>query len=292
MTASRKRPLNIGLDKMLSKASVALTTPVVTTPTGEHLRHVSIDLIQRGQYQPRHEFDQEGLQELADSIKEQGILQPIVLRQLRPQQYEIIAGERRWRASQLAGLSQVPAIVKEVSDEAALAMALIENIQRQDLNALEEARALHRLLEEFHLTHEEVAKSVGKSRVTVSNLLRLLQLEEHVKTLLDRGDLDMGHARALLALPLNQQRAAAKEIVDRGLSVRETEHFVKRLLANVKTNPAKKPSINPDMERLQRSLSDRFGTKVNFQHRKSGAGKLVFEYSSLDVLEGILQKLS
>ncbi|MCD6048440.1 MAG: chromosome partitioning protein ParB [Gammaproteobacteria bacterium] len=290
MTVTRKRPLNIGLDKMLSKATASIAPSPVA---GDQLRQVPIELMQRGQYQPRHEFVQESLQELADSIKAQGILQPIVLRQIRPQQYEIIAGERRWRAAQLAGLTHVPAIIKEISDEAALAMALIENIQRENLNALEEARALHRLLEEFHLTHEEVAKSVGKSRVTVSNLLRLLQLEDHVKTLLERGDIDMGHARALLALPLNQQRAAAKEIVDRGLSVREAEGLVKHLLAGAGvTASSKKVKLNPDMANLQRSLSEKFGTKVSFQHRKSGSGKLVIEYTNLDILDGILQKLN
>lgn len=289
MTTTRKRPLNIGLGKMLSKSNVSVNSTIA----GEQLRHIPLDLIQPGQYQPRQDFDQQCLQELADSIQTQGVLQPIVLRQLKPHQYEIIAGERRWRAAQLAGLSNIPAVVKEISDQAALAIGLIENIQREDLNALEEAYALARLIEEFKLTHEEVAKAVGKSRTMVSNLLRLLQLDPQVKTLLERGDLEMGHARALLALTLPQQRAAAKEVVDKQLSVRETESFVKRLLAGATAQTVKKANkLNPNLAKLQRELSDNLGTKVTFQHRKSGAGKLVIEYTDLDVLDGILTKIN
>ncbi len=286
MNMSRKRPLNIGLEKMLSKANVI-------SVTGEQLRHIPLDLIRRGLYQPRQEFDQTALEELAESIRAHGILQPIVLRQIQAQEYEIIAGERRWRAAQLAGLNAIPALVKEITDEAALAVALIENIQRQDLNALEEARALHRLLEEFQMTHEAVAKSVGKSRTAVTNLLRLLQLEDQVKTSLARGDIEMGHARALLVLPLNQQRVLAKEIVEKKLSVRETEQQVKRLSEGKSrkhsSSKASKPSA--DLAKLQQELSDTLGTRVNFIHRQSGAGKLVIEYPNLDILDGILKRI-
>ena len=286
MTLSKKRPLNIGLGKMLSNANVTTIT------TGDQLRTIPLEAIQPGAFQPRRDFDGQNLQELAESIRMQGIVQPIILRQIKPQHYEIIAGERRWRAAQMAGLATIPAVIKEISDQAVLAIGLIENIQRQDLNALEEANALARLIEEFSLTHDQAAKAVGKSRVMVSNLLRLLQLDEQVKVLLERNDLEMGHARSLLPLSLTQQRAAAKQIVERQLSVRETESLVKKMLTDVdkKSAPSAK-KINPNLAKLQRELSDHLGTKVNFLHRKSGAGKIVIEYTNLDVLSGVLDKI-
>jgi ParB family chromosome partitioning protein len=285
MTVSKKRPLNIGLSKMLSNANVA------NVAAGDQLRTIPLDAIQPGSFQPRRDFDTQHLQELAESIRMQGIVQPIILRQIKPQHYEIIAGERRWRAAQMAGLANVPAVIKEVSDQAALAIGLIENIQRQDLNALEEANALARLIEEFSLTHDQVAKAVGKSRVMVSNLLRLLHLDEQVKTLLERNDLEMGHARSLLPLSLIQQRAAAKQIVEQQLSVREAEQLVKKMLTDVDKKNVLTKKINPNLAKLQQELSDHLGTKVDFFHRQSGAGKMVIEYTNLDVLSGILDKI-
>jgi len=284
--SSKKRSLNIGLGKMLSQANVAVT-PVL----GDQLRHIPLELIQPGAFQPRNDFNTEHLQELADSILAQGVLQPIVLRQIKPQQYDIIAGERRWRAAQLAGLSTIPALVKEISNQAALAIGLIENIQRENLNALEEAQAFSRLIEEFNLTHEEVAKSVGKSRAMVSNLLRLLQLDEQVKTLLAHGDIEMGHARALLALTPNKQRIAGQQIVDKNLSVRETEKFIKQLLSPQPKKITAIKKINPNLAKLQENLSNTLGTPVHFTQKKSGAGQLIIEYANLDILDGILKKI-
>ena len=284
---TRKRPLNIGLGKMLSQSQAP--TP---SKSGDSLRHISIELIQRGQYQPRKDFDPESLEELAQSIKAQGILQPVVLRQIKPQQYELIAGERRWRAAQLAGLSQIPAIVKEITDQAALAIGLIENIQRENLNALEEAMALERLIEEFQLTHEDVAAAVGKSRTMVSNLLRLLQLDDQVKQLLTCGDIEMGHARALLSLSKDKQRQAAKEIVNKQLSVRQAEALVKFLQQKGTSKPASKAaSKNVNLVKIEQDLSDYLGTSVNFVHQKSGRGKIVINYTNLDILDGILKKI-
>ena len=286
MSTTKKRSLNIGLGKMLSQANVS-----ATSISGDQLRHIPLELIQPGAFQPRNDFNSENLQELAASILAQGVLQPIMLRQIKPQQYEIIAGERRWRAAQLAGLAVIPALVKEISNQAALAIGLIENMQREDLNALEEAQAFMRLIEEFGLTHEEVAKSVGKSRAMVSNLLRLLQLDEQVKTLLVHGDIEMGHARALLALTPNKQRMAGQQIVNKILSVRETEKLVKQLLAPEpkKTTAIKK--TNPNLVKLQENLSNTLGTPVHFAQKKSGAGQLIIEYANLDILDGILKKI-
>ncbi len=286
MNSSRKKPLNIALGKMLSQAN----TQVLQKNT-EGLRHISLDLIQPGRYQPRQDFDQEKLQELAESIKAQGVIQPIVLRQIKPQQYEIIAGERRWRAAQLASLVQIPAIVKEITDRAALAIGLIENIQREDLNVLEEAIALQRLIEEFDLTHEEVAQSVSKSRAMVSNLLRLLQLEDSVKLFIERGEIEMGHGRALLSLPKEKQRSIAKEIIEKQLSVRQTEALVKKYLMSGANTTKVKTSKNPNLHKLEQELSDKLGTRVHFQHQNSGRGKLVIEYANLDSLDGVLKKL-
>jgi ParB family chromosome partitioning protein len=248
--------------------------------------------MQRGRYQPRLDIRQESLEDLADSIKAQGVVQPIVVRPIRETaegvRFEIIAGERRWRAAPLAGLQKVPVIVRDVPDEAAVAMALIENIQREDLNPLEEAMALSRLIAEFDMTHQQAAEAVGRSRAAVSNLLRLLELGDEVKALVEGRQLEMGHARALLGLAdPKAQAAAAREVVKKGLSVRETERLVKKLQAPPqKTAPA--PSRDPDIRRLEGELADKLGARVALQHSSSGRGKLVVSYNSLDELEGIL----
>jgi len=253
------------------------------------LREIPIDLLQRGKYQPRTDMHQDSLQELANSIKAQGVLQPIVVRQIEGGKYEIIAGERRWRAAQLAELHQVPAVVRDVPDEAAIAMALIENIQREDLNPIEEAVALQRLIDEFELTHQQAADAVGRSRAAVSNLLRLLVLRADVRVLVENGDLEMGHARALLSLDGEDQSKAAREVVARGLSVRETEQLVNRM-----KDPAAKSAktagkqIDPNIRKLEEDLADKLGAKVVLQHANSGKGKLVVNYNSLDELDGIL----
>jgi len=252
----------------------------------DELRRLPVEFLESGKYQPRKEMDPEHLQELADSIRSQGIIQPILARVIDNNRYEIIAGERRWRAAQLAGLSEVPVIVREIVDESAIAMSLIENIQRENLNAMEEAEAMQRLIDEFQLTHQEVATLVGKSRATVTNLLRLLSLGQDVRTMVERGDLEMGHARAMLALEPALQTTAAKQVVAKGLSVRDTEVLIKRL-----QNPpeaTKKADPDPDVMRLQRELSDRLGAATTIQHNAKGNGKLVIKYNSLDELEGIL----
>ncbi len=277
----KRRGLGTSLEKLLSHSTTA-------TPLDGQFKQCPIEQLQRGIYQPRLDFSEQRLAELATSIKQQGVIQPIVVRELSPSKFEIIAGERRWRAAALAGLTEVPVIVRVVADEAALAMALIENIQREDLNALEEARALQRLQEEFALTHEQVAIAVGKSRTTVSNLLRLLQLHPDVKTMLERGDIEMGHARALLSLKREHQKAVAVRIQDKAWSVRQTEQYIRQLLkvnegviSNVKT-------VSVDLLKLQQSLSEQLGAKVAFEHRATGKGKMVIDYHSLDELDGIL----
>lgn len=258
-----------------------------------------LDLINRGRYQPRRDFNPESLQELADSIIAQGVLQPIVVRPVENGRYEIVAGERRWRASQLAGLAEIPALVKEVDEQMAIAIGLIENIQRDDLNPLEEASALNRLLSEFDLTHQEVAQAVGKSRTTVTNLLRLLDLVPEVKDYLETAQIEMGHARALLGLKGTQQVEAARQVVSHGLSVRETEKLVRRLQLEdeegdegvespvaPRREPRKEP--DPDVRRLQDDLAERLGARVLIQQGNQGKGKLVIAYNSLDELDGIL----
>jgi ParB family chromosome partitioning protein len=252
---------------------------------------VPVDLIRRGKYQPRRDMDPDALQELADSISAQGVMQPIVIRPVGEQQFEIIAGERRWRAAQLAGLDVIPALVRDVPDEAAIAMALIENIQREDLNPIEEAMALHRLQQEFELTQQEVADAVGKSRSTVTNLLRLMALQPEVRKLLEHGDLDMGHARALLALEGPEQTQVARSVVSRGLSVRQTEALVRHALAAREREGAPAPKIDPNIRALQDELSQRLGTAVQIQHQASGKGRLVLSYSTLDQLDGILKQI-
>ena len=262
---------------------------------GDRLASLPVDLLQRGKYQPRVDMRQESLGELADSIKSRGLVQPILVRPLpRPdpnesQRYEIIAGERRWRAAQMAGLSEIPAVIRDVADEDAVAMALIENIQREDLNPLEEARALLRLIEEFGLTHLAAAEAVGRSRAAVSNLLRLNELADEVKELLEQRRIEMGHARALLALTARRQQIEVASLVARkSLSVRDTESLVRRLLAPATAGKAPEPSADPDIRRLELELADKLGAKVAFQHAATGKGKLIVTYNSLDELEGIL----
>ncbi len=253
------------------------------------LKEMPLDMIQRGQYQPRRDMDPEALEELAQSIKQQGVMQPIVVREISKNRYEIIAGERRWRASQLAGLDKIPVIIRDVPDEAAIAMALIENIQRENLNPVEEAIALQRLQSEFELTQSQVAEAVGKSRSTITNLLRLLSLKDDVKTMLERGDMEMGHARALLTLEPELQSETARVIVGKGLSVRQTEALVRRIQTE-KENPktAAKKTVDADVKRLQDKLADKLGSPVKIDYNAKGKGKLVIQYNSLDELDGIL----
>jgi ParB family chromosome partitioning protein len=248
-------------------------------------------MIQRGQYQPRVDMHQESLQDLADSINSQGVVQPIVVRAIAEGRYEIIAGERRWRASQLAGLHEIPAVVRDVDDRDTIAIALIENIQREDLNPLEEARALDRLIKEFEITHEQAAESVGRSRAAVSNLLRLLDLEDGVKEFVEQGKLEMGHARAVLALSGKQQLEAARQVISRGLTVRATEGLVKSLQRPAPTKPAK-ASKDANIQRLETDLSDTLGARVAVRQGRGGKGKLEISYNSLDELDGILAHIN
>lgn len=295
--AAKKRGLGRGLDALLSGSTpTPAPAPAVSTVASPHeheiLLQLPIDLIQRGKYQPRRDMHTEALEELAESIRIQGVLQPIVVRHIDDKRYEIIAGERRWRATQLAGLDKIPAMVRDVPDDTAIAMALIENIQREDLNAMEEAMALARLRDEFELTQQEVATAVGKSRASVANLLRILTLREDVKILLEHGDLELGHAKALLGLPAELQSSAASQVVSRSLSVRQTESLVRNLLAAHENPQAPDSSaVDPDIKRLQVDLGDRVGVPVIIQHSAKGKGKLVFKYSSLDELEGILDHI-
>lgn len=290
---TKKRKLNRGLDALLgtdlTKKAPAGTAEASTISPGDgDLRQLPLEFLQRGKYQPRIDFDEAALQELADSIKAQGVMQPIVVRSIGAERYEIVAGERRWRASQLAALDTIPAIVRDITDETAIAMALIENIQRENLNPLEEARALKRLQTEFDLSQQEVATAVGKSRPVIANLMRLLSLEREVSEMLEHGRIDAGHGKVLLALDGGDQVRAARKVVDSKLSVRQTEALVKAMLAPaVDTAPQRK---DPDIDRLERQLSERFGTKVVIEN-KNGRGKLVIQYSDLDVLDGILNRI-
>lgn len=285
---TRKRKLNRGLDALLG-SELTPSSGERSAATGDsELKQLPVEFLQRGQYQPRRDFDQEALQELADSIRAQGVMQPIVVRQIGNQRYEIIAGERRWRACQLAGQADIPALVRDVSDEAAIAMALIENIQRENLNPIEEAMALRRLQTEFSLSQQEVATAVGKSRSVVANLLRLLSLESEVLDHLQAGLLDTGHAKVLLALEGTQQIKSAKQVIDGQLSVRQTEALVKALLKA--TDQVSQAVVDPNIARLSRELSEMLGTQVSIDDKK-GRGKIVIQYPSLDVLDGILRKI-
>ncbi|MGD8907762.1 MAG: ParB/RepB/Spo0J family partition protein [Chromatiales bacterium] len=292
--AAKKRGLGRGLDALLGGVqNESAPVPTSAGEAKERLNRLPVDLIQRGRYQPRREFDPDALRELADSIAAQGVIQPVVVRPVENDRYELIAGERRWRAAQQAGLDEIPVVIKEVTEEAAMAMGLIENIQREDLNPLEEANALSRLLHEFGLTHQEVAKAVGKSRTTVTNLLRLLELNDDVKQLVETRRLEMGHARALLGLQGDAQSKAADQVVKRGLSVRETERLVRRLQSvgeEAKHQHAATP-VDPDVRRLVNDLSERLGAKVDLKQGAKGSGKITIGYNSLDELEGILSHI-
>ncbi|AXV63801.1 ParB/RepB/Spo0J family partition protein [Pseudoalteromonas lipolytica] len=302
--SAKKRGLGRGLDALLSSSKPApsadnqqqnaVTTEPVSDAVAEQnkgeLQKLAIEFLQSGKYQPRKDMSEEALEELASSIRAQGIIQPIVVRPIGANKYEIIAGERRWRAAQLAKLDSVPCIIKDVPDEAAVAIALIENIQREDLNAMEEAIALNRLLNEFELTHQQVAEAVGKSRTTVTNLLRLNNLNEDVKILLEHGDIEMGHARCLLALEGEAQSDAARLAVAKALTVRETEKLVRSIL-----EPAPQKEVlekDPDVKQLEQKLAENLGAKVEINYNKKGKGKLVISYTSFDELDGILSRIN
>jgi ParB family transcriptional regulator, chromosome partitioning protein len=284
-TASTETPVDHSheLDGVLSKESVAVSN------NEDRVFRLPVTKLKPGRFQPRQHFDETALQELASSIRAHGIIQPLVVRRCQ-EGYEIIAGERRWRAAQIAELECVPAIIQDLPEQAMVAIALIENIQREDLNPLEEATALDRLLNEFELTHQEVANAVGKSRAAVTNLLRLLKLNPDVKQMLEKGLIDMGHARALLALDGELQSDAAQEIVDKGLSVRQIEQYVRSLTQRDK-NPAENTRVDPNIMSIQERLSDRLGAKVVFRHQSKGKGQLVIHYNSVDELDGILEHI-
>lgn len=280
---TKKPRLGRGLDALLGVDYSPVTEK-------DELKQLPLDVLQRGKYQPRTHMDKNALEELAASIKAQGVVQPIVVRKLPTGSYEIIAGERRWRAAQIAGLESIPAVVRHVPDEAAIAIALIENIQREDLNPVEEAAALQRLIDEFGMTHQRVAEAVGRSRAAVSNLLRLLSLSEEVRQMLEDGRMDMGHARALLALEGSAQTKAAHEVVERRLSVRETEDLVRRLLERPDGRKHKRP-VDPDVQELQQRLSEKLGAKVRILHGRGGKGQFTVYFHTLDELDGILQRI-
>ncbi|MGI9250021.1 MAG: ParB/RepB/Spo0J family partition protein [Pseudohongiellaceae bacterium] len=302
-----KKKLGRGLDALLSRSSsesmasllgteqatapAAAATGTTASAAEGDLKHLPIDLIQRGQYQPRTDMHEESLKELAASIKQQGVMQPIVVRPISSRKYEIIAGERRWRATQLAGLDSIPCIIKQVSDEATIALSLIENIQRENLNPIEEAAALKRLQDEFKLTQQQVADAVGKSRAAVANLVRLMNLSQEVRRLLEQGWLEAGHGKVLLALPAVRQGGAARTVVRRGLSVRHTEALVRELLDGGKGKKGggkgSRPR-DPNIKHLEDDLAKKLGAKVAIQHNAKGRGKLVINYNSSDELDGIL----
>ncbi len=305
--ATKRQSLGKGLDALLGMGSDAdfndldgldgldrldsLDSLGNTNVADGQLRQLPVELLQRGKYQPRRDINAEALEELANSIRSQGIMQPLVVRQLADEQYEIIAGERRWRAAQQAGLDTVPVIIREVSDEAAIAMALIENIQREDLNAMEESLALQRLQQEFQLTQQQVADAVGKSRSAVTNLMRLTSLEIEVQRLLERGDLELGHAKCLLALDGPMQVNAARTVAGTSMTVRQTESLVKKLQSGDTAQPATEAENSPDIKRLEDDLSEKVGVPVTIQHSAKGTGKLIFKYNSVDELDGILAHL-
>lgn len=291
MSPTKRRGLGRGLDALLTSAP---NKPQAESSNEKvdisELQKLPIEQLQPGKYQPRKDMSAEALEDLSSSIRSQGIIQPIVVRPISENSYEIIAGERRWRAAQLAEIDVVPCLIKDVPDEAAVAIALIENIQREDLNAMEEAVALERLLIEFELTHQEVADAVGKSRTTVTNLLRLNNLNEDVKTLLEHGDIEMGHARALLALEKDTQSAAARTVVGKELTVRETEALIKKLQSPEKA--PKEKVEDPNTKALEQDLSEKLGSQVSITHNKKGKGKLVISYTNLEELDGIVAKFT
>ena len=296
-----KKRLGTNLNALLGGANLStslsdeLAIPEAAAASGKsaqdkELREIPVEFVVRGKYQPRRDMHPDALEELAESIKAQGIMQPIVVRPLtEDNRYEIIAGERRWRAAQIAGLSEVPVLIRDVEDDAAIAMALIENIQREDLNPIEEAIALSRLQKEFELTQQEVADAVGKSRTAVTNTLRLMSLGDEVKKLLEYGDLEMGHARALLPLAAMEQLETARTVVTRGLSVRQTEALVRRIQQEKEQGKkGKDKKIDPDVKRLEDELTDKVGARVAIQYNAKGKGKLVISYNSLEELDGVL----
>ncbi|BFT32083.1 ParB/RepB/Spo0J family partition protein [Alteromonas sp. D210916BOD_24] len=290
--SARKRGLGRGLDALLAtsqSSSQRDQDAAEVNQTNGELSKLPIEYLVPGKYQPRKDMSPEALEELASSIRAQGIIQPIVVRKVDEHRFEIIAGERRWRASQLAQLDEVPCLIKNVPDEAAVAIALIENIQREDLNAMEEAQALDRLMNEFSLTHQEVAEAVGKSRTTVTNLLRLNNLNDDVKLLVEHGDIEMGHARALLALEGEAQSDAAQVVSGKGLTVRDTEKLVKKLLEPAKPKAEKK--VDPDVQNLMTRLSENLGAPVSIDHNAKGKGKLTISFSDLSQLDGIISKI-
>ena len=279
----------LGLNELLSNIQQPAATSEVKS--SEELRHIPLDLIQPGRYQPRKHFDESTLQELADSVRAQGVIQPIVVRRLHSGKYEIIAGERRWRASQLAGLHQIPALIKEISDEVAMALALIENIQRENLNAIEEASGIQRLMMEFGMSHQQLAETLGRSRSAITNLLRLLSLESEVKAMVERGELEMGHARALLALSSQEQIQCAKTIIAKGLSVREAESLAQQAKNITVSKQTTKKIQDPNILRMQTELSEKLGAVVTVVHSANNRGKLIIQYHSLDELDGILEHI-
>jgi ParB family chromosome partitioning protein len=285
----KKRGLGKSLDALLIGSMATTESDKPHASSEDVLCQLSVDLIQRGKYQPRRGMDPEALEELANSIRSQGVIQPIVVRPIANNRYEIVAGERRWRAAQLAGLTEIPALLRDIPDEAAVAIALIENIQRESLNPIEESMALQRLLEEFSMTHQQAADAVGKSRATVTNLLRLLSLGDEVKGLLEQGDLEMGHARALLTLSSELQIEAADLIVTKGLSVRQAEELVRRLQLPATLNPPKDKPVDPDIKRLQQDLTHRLRLKVAIQCNPKGKGKLIIQYGNLAELDKLLE---
>jgi len=300
--ATKRPSLGRGLEALLGKPTASADEPpagAAAPRLDEELARIPVDLLQRGRYQPRLDMRPESLQELADSIRAQGVVQPIVVRPVaaqrtgEPLRYEIIAGERRWRAAQMAGLHDLPAVIRHVPDDAAMAMSLIENIQRENLNPLEEARALDRLIREFEMTHQSAADAVGRSRAAVSNLLRLLELAEEVKSLVEQRQLEMGHARALLGFTVARQQVEVATLVARkGLSVRETEALVRRMLTRKDDDEDREPPRkDPNIGRLEQELAGKLGAKVQVQHSAKGRGKLVINYNSLDELDGILEHI-
>jgi ParB family chromosome partitioning protein len=292
--ATKRQSLGKGLDALLGFAEDVNASQGMGgegTQLGDgKLQQIPVEFLQRGQYQPRRDFNADSLQELADSISSQGLIQPIVVRALDQGNYEIIAGERRWRAAQLAGVDEIPAIVREISDQATIAMALIENIQREDLNPVEESQALIRLQNEFNLTQQQVAEAVGKSRSAVTNLMRLASLQPLVQQQLERGDIELGHAKCLLALDGELQTQAARTVASEGLTVRQTEVLIKKLQAPDAEKKAT-ASANQDILNLQQQLSEKLGAAVKIQHGAKGSGKLTIGYNSVDELDGILNHI-
>jgi ParB family chromosome partitioning protein len=292
----KKRGLGRGLDALLGSMPVVpseteVQSGATSDPSAQALRHIPIDQIERGQYQPRQRFDEEALEELAASIKQHGLMQPVVVTEVSANRFQLIAGERRWRASQRVGLATIPAVVKVVQPDQQLAMALIENIQRENLNPMEEAVALSRLIEDFQLTHQAVADSVGKSRTAVTNAIRLTRLSKDAAQLVAEGLLDMGHGRALLALPVEQQGVTARRIAEKGFSVRQAESLVRKMLSEPRVEAGSRTKADPDVIRLEQQLTSFLGQRVSIKQQSKSKGQLSIRYDSLDELDGILSHM-